>query len=1339
MRDAITMANNSGGDDAIVFAGGVTGTIQLASELPKLRTNIDLQGPGADVVTVLRQTGGAYRIFTVDTDNNAAVGPVVKISGLAIAGGDVLTRPPPAGYGGGIYNNGTLTVESCTFTGNFAEYGGAIYSGPVINVDTTTLTVSGCLFDGNRATWRGGAIVTEGGNSYPESSALTVTGSTFTSNVAQKEGGGAISIEAANGSVVEATIAGCTFSGNQALDPSIGIGGAILSRAFRGDTVGGSSTSSTQVSDSIFSGNQAIRGGALYNSFTTDYGGLAEFSVSRSTFQNNSAQIEGGAAMNVASTPLNDESTATLALKNCTLGGNSAPQGAAFRNSASGGGDANLNVTACTLHNNVASNAANGGISNNAISGGISKVRLGGNILATTSGANIANSQFGDIISLGYNLSTDTGSGFLTGPADQINTAPKLDPLGLQNHGGPTPTIALMQGPAVDKSKNLDALLTDQRGNGYPRSYDSPFFNNAVPGGDGTDIGALEAPPDVLQTGDPQYNVNTLADHDDGNCGIMDCTLREAINRANAISGANTILFLVGGTIILNETLGPLTVTGPTTLAGFGTRAMTISGGNSTAVFHFSGGPSFLSGLTIRDGRSSAFLPTPVGGAGLFNTGTLTVNICAFVNNQAAAGAGGSDGEAGGLAQGAGVYNASGGVLTFNRCTLAGNSATGGRGANSIGDFVFGGAGGAAEGGGLYNSSGATLTLSLCTLSGNAATGGVGGDNNTPNGLGGNGGAAEAAGVFNRGTLNLRASSVARNTGLGGAGGLASAPANNGAPGLGRGGVTQNSGTAIVRNSIIALNSGNAGPDVAGAFTSQGYNIIGIGDTASGFNALGDQVGTSAAPRDPLLGPLQDNGGPSDTLALFEFSPAIDMGNSFGLTSDQRGQPRPSDHPFFPNAPDGDGADIGAFEFGAVLLVNTLDDHNDGACDPFDCSLREAINAANAEVGDQFIKFVPTLQGIIQLNSPLPTISATAFLEGPGADRVTVRRTTGGDYRIFTISNGTSNGPFVSLRGLTIANGKVGSETVLEPGGGIFVDRGILGLQDCAIVGNQANSHGAGVFITERSTSELSNIENCTFSGNTTSGGGGGGLCLTSAAARVANCTFSGNSAVNGGAMFSGLGASQAPHELAVESSTLSGNNATNVGGGISKTSDGRVFVTNSIFNNNGGGSLHSFGGQAPISQGYNLSSDAGGGYLTAAGDMVNTDPMLGPLASNGGPTQTHALLPGSPAIDTGFPEFGPPGDQRGFPRVGRQDIGAFEFNSFALRITSITRLANGHILLQGKGVVDATLSIHASPELSPANFSVIGQAGSDSFGNWQFEDNGATGLTRRFYKASFP
>ena len=172
----------------------------------------------------------------------------------------------------------------------------------------------------------------------------------------------------------------------------------------------------------------------------------------------------------------------------------------------------------------------------------------------------------------------------------------------------------------------------------------------------------------------------------------------------------------------------------------------------------------------------------------------------------------------------------------------------------------------------------------------------------------------------------------------------------------------------------------------------------------------------------------------------------------------------------------------------------------------------------------------------------------------------------------------------------------------------------------------------------------------------------------------VTNSTISDNHAPGGGI-------SHGRGTLTVTNSTISNNGALH---GVQ--SSGNFTVANSTFINSsiensgstrisdtvlsvGGGGTTIFNdvGGTVTSFGYNLASDAGGGFLTGPGDQINTDPMLGPLKHNGGPTFTHALLPGSPAINAGNPNFTPPPffDQRGpgYPRVvnGRIDIGSFE------------------------------------------------------------------------------
>src|SRR5207302_10056039 len=180
-----------------------------------------------------------------------------------------------------------------------------------------------------------------------------------------------------------------------------------------------------------------------------------------------------------------------------------------------------------------------------------------------------------------------------------------------------------------------------------------------------------------------------------------------------------------------------------------------------------------------------------------------------------------------------------------------------------------------------------------------------------------------------------------------------------------------------------------------------------------------------------------------------------------------------------------------------------------------------------------------------------------------------------------------------------------------------------------------------------------------TISGNLSSNGGAvynsGGGTLT-----ITNSTVSGNSASSGGGIFN-IAA------FAITNSTFSGNSA-QLGGGIFSTET--VEIVNTILNAGKSGANIVNSGGTVTSHGYNLSNDDGGGFPIGPADQVNTNPLLGPPQDNGGPTFTHALLPGSPAIDTGDPNFTPPPfyDQRGpgFNRVvnGRIDKGSFEVQS---------------------------------------------------------------------------
>jgi len=266
-------------------------------------------------------------------------------------------------------------------------------------------------------------------------------------------------------------------------------------------------------------------------------------------------------------------------------------------------------------------------------------------------------------------------------------------------------------------------------------------------------------------------------------------------------------------------------------------------------------------------------LPASVDGAAIFNQGgTVEVTNSTLSGNKA------------GGARGGGIHNREGGTVKVTNSTLSGNTVGGIFGLGLLG-------------GGIYNDNG-TVEVTNSTLSGNQATN-----------AGGSG-----AGIYNKaGTVTLTNSTLSGNIAN------PSTTYSDGSifPAPGSGGGIWNGGTLNVKNTIVAQNIAATGPDVFGSFASGGYNLIADGTGSTGFTAVGDQVGTTAAPIDPLLNPLTNNGGPTQTLALQPGSPAINGGDpAFVLTSgpfigppfyDQRGI-----SPF--NRVSGGIIDIGAFE-----------------------------------------------------------------------------------------------------------------------------------------------------------------------------------------------------------------------------------------------------------------------------------------------------------------------------------------------------------------------------------------------------------------------------------------
>ena len=340
------------------------------------------------------------------------------------------------------------------------------------------------------------------------------------------------------------------------------------------------------------------------------------------------------------------------------------------------------------------------------------------------------------------------------------------------------------------------------------------------------------------------------------------CTLRAAIQEANALGGAQTItvpagkyVLTIGGTGEDAAATGDLDITDDLTIVGAGADVTIIDGGALDTVFHVSAGNTVeMRALTITNGSGPGGVP-----GGILNFGTLTLSDSAISGNTSSSSAGG-------------VANL--GQLSITKSTISGNT-TG------------------SSAGGISNCCSGTIVASNSTISGNAATAGGGIAQTGPGDT----------------TIELNNVTIADNTG-----------------GSGAGGIEVSGGTITIKNSVVANNTATGGgdPDCAGTLTSVGYNLIGDNTGCTFSSTTGDQVGTGGSPINTLFGPLGDNGGGTQTHSVPFGSPAVDAGNPAAPGSendacelvDQRDEARPVD---------GDSDAIAICDIGAVEFVGVLD------------------------------------------------------------------------------------------------------------------------------------------------------------------------------------------------------------------------------------------------------------------------------------------------------------------------------------------------------------------------------------------------------------------------------
>lgn len=364
----------------------------------------------------------------------------------------------------------------------------------------------------------------------------------------------------------------------------------------------------------------------------------------------------------------------------------------------------------------------------------------------------------------------------------------------------------------------------------------------------------------------------------------------------------------------------------------------------------------------------------------------------------------------------------------------------------------------------------------------------------------------------------------------------------------------------------------------------------------------------------------------------------------------------------------------------AIFVVTTTADGNNGACTVSLCTLRDAVIANNAVLGTNIITLPAglynlTIAGANEDNAATGDldIKAGSDLTINGAGAATTIIDGGALDRVFQV---LGNATLFAVNDVTIRNG-----LVTGSGGGILSSStDSLRLTNCVVTGNKSSGQGGGIF------SSRVTLVGTTVSGNQSTGDQGGGIFLFNLSSTITSSTISGNTAADdgGGIYLNGSINVNAPALLTISNSTISNNtNNAGSGGGMFILSFATVTITSSTIAGNDsvsnpGGGISNVGASVTLKNTIIANNANGNCANTAITDggtnmqfpgttcgatITSADPLLQVLANNGGPTQTRALGPGSPAINAASGCPPPATDQRGNtrPQGSACEIGAFE------------------------------------------------------------------------------
>ena len=704
---------------------------------------------------------------------------------------------------------------------------------------------------------------------------------------------------------------------------------------------------------------------------------------------------------------------------------------------------------------------------------------------------------------------------------------------------------------------------------------------------------------------------------------------------------------------------------GAISIVGFGSRPLTLDAAQQWRLISVGATNSTttvnLGGLMLSNGRA-----TDNGGGVSQSYGTLRMTNVTISGNTLSS--------YGFPTYGGGLYLDSG-IMTLTNVTISGNAASsagpsygGGlyvaSGNSTLTDVTISENTASYSGGGLYLSSG-TATLTNVMISGNTASS-----------YGSGGGLYQSSGTSTLTNVTISGNTASYGGGLflsSGTSTLTNVTISGNAASYGGGlYLYQYSGSLTLKNSIVARNTADAGPDLTPGGTLSGANNLigdGTGQTSLVNGVGGNIVGTTTSPIDPMLAEGRSLG---IGLSPVAGSPAIDAGDDSlipsGVSMDIYGAARIQ----------GARVNIGAVETvlpwmaGLTYVVNSLDDSiavGDGKL-----TLREALAAANMNrvAGDALagsyssgdrIEFAAGLTGTILTHGQAYQILGSLTLVGPGAGQLTLD--AGGNGGVVDIRGA---GYDVSVSGLTVTGGNASC------GGGVYSSGVHLVLDHVVISGNTA--YYAGGMYLSYGTSTVTNV---TISGNTASSsfaypGYGGGLYLSSGSSTLTNVTISGNTAGGGGGLYQSSGAST------LTNVTITGNAAHpsgGYGGGLYMYS-GTQALKNTIVARNGARTAPDlYRSGATLSGANNLIGDGTGQTSLVngvSGNLVGTpaSPLYPQFVSMTGTDWTQwdlRLRSDSPAVNSGNNAWISPGitaDIAGGPRIvgGTVDMGSSEFNA---------------------------------------------------------------------------